>query len=72
MSHFIHRLRSPSSTATKQVDMACHQTIPSQPHRQFLASLPYQVYKRGEVVIFMKDVTAAIAPIQDMVNKPTS
>jgi hypothetical protein len=56
----------------QQVEMVCHQTIPSQPHRHFFVSLPHQVHKRSEVVIFMKDVTAAIAPIQDMVNKPTS
>ena len=35
-------------------------------------SLPHQTHKRGEVIIFMKNVTATLAPVQDMVNKPTS
>jgi len=52
--------------------MICHQTKPGQPHRHFLVGLPHQVHKRGEVVILVKDVTAAIAPVQDMVNKTTS
>jgi hypothetical protein len=33
-------------------------------------SLPHQLHKRGKVIILVKDVAAAIAPIQDMVNKP--
>jgi hypothetical protein len=56
----------------QQVEMVCHQTIPGQPHRYLFVSLPHQVHKRGEVIILMKDIAAAIAPIQDMVNKPTS
>ena len=52
--------------------MVCHQTKTYQPHPHFFVSLPHQVHKRGEVVIFMKDVAAAIAPVQDMVNKSTS
>ena len=32
-------------------------------------SLPHQVHKRGEVVILMKDIAAAITPVQDMVKK---
>jgi hypothetical protein len=56
----------------QQVEMVCHQTISSQPHRNFFVSLPHQTHKRGEVIIFMKNVTATIAPVQDMVNKPTS
>jgi hypothetical protein len=40
----------------------CHQTIPCQPHRHLLVSLPQQVHKRSEVVICVKDVTPAIAP----------
>jgi hypothetical protein len=43
-----------------------------QPHGNFLVSLPHQVHKRREVIMLMKDVTAAIAPVHDMVNKPTS
>ena len=34
-------------------------------------SLLHQVHKRGKVIILVKDVAVAIAPIQDMVNKPT-
>ena len=52
--------------------MVCHQTKPGQPHRYFLVNFLHQVHKCGEVVILVKDVTAAIAPVQDMVNKPTS
>jgi len=54
----------------QQVEMVYQQTKASQPHRYLFVSLPHQVHKRGEVIILMKDV--AIAPVQDMVNKPTS
>lgn len=33
-------------------------------------SLPHQVHNRGEVVILMKDIAAAIAPVQDTAKKP--
>jgi hypothetical protein len=56
----------------QKVEMVCHQTKTCQPHQQLLVSLPHQVYKRVEVIIFVEDVTAAIAAIQDIVNKPTS
>jgi hypothetical protein len=49
----------------QQVEMACHQTKSSQPHRLFFVSLPHQVHKRDEVIIFVKDVAAAIARVQD-------
>jgi hypothetical protein len=51
--------------------MVCHQTKTCQSHRHLFVSLPHQVYKRGKVINLVGDVTAAIAPIQDMVNKPT-
>jgi hypothetical protein len=35
-------------------------------------SLPHQIHKRGEVIILLENVIAAIAPVQDMVSKPTS
>ena len=50
--------------------MVCRQTKTGQPYRHFLVSLPHQVHKCGEVVILMKDVTAAIAPVQDVETKP--
>ncbi len=56
----------------KQVEMVCRQTKSSQPHRYLFVSVPHQVHKRGEVIILMKDIAAAIAPVQDVVNKPTS
>ncbi|HMP71453.1 MAG TPA: hypothetical protein PKA76_19045, partial [Pirellulaceae bacterium] len=56
----------------QQVEMVCHQTKTSQPLPYLFVSLPHQVHKRGEVIILMKDIVAAIAPVQDMVNKPTS
>jgi len=56
----------------QQVEMVCHQTKPGQPHRHFFVSLPHQVHKRGEVIILMKDIAAAIAPVQDLVNKSPS
>ncbi len=56
----------------QQVEMVCHETIPGQPHWDLFVSLPHQTHKRSEVIILVKDVTATIAPIQDMVNKPTS
>ena len=56
----------------QQMKMVCHQTKPRQPHRHLLVSLQHQVDKRGEVVILVKDVTLAIAPVQDMVNKTAS
>ena len=52
--------------------MVCHLTKPSQPHRHLFVSFLHQIHKRGEVVIFVKDVAAAIASIRDVVNKPTS
>jgi hypothetical protein len=55
----------------QQVEVVFHETIPSQPHRHFFVSLPH-THKRGEVIILMKDITASIAPVQDMVNGPTS
>lgn len=55
----------------QHVEMVCNKTKNSQPHRHLLVSLPHQVHKRGEVVILMKDILAAIAPVQYMVNKPT-
>lgn len=56
----------------QQVEMVCHQTKPGQPHRYFLMSFPHQLHKRGEVAILVEDITAAIAPVEDMVNKTTS
>ena len=56
----------------QQVEMVCHQTISSQPHRHFFVSLPHQTHKRREVVILMKNGMATIAPVEDMVIKPTS
>ena len=56
----------------QQVKMVCHQTKPRQPHRHLFVSFQHQVDKRGEVFILVKDVTPAIAPVQDMVNKTTS
>ena len=47
------------------------QTKPSHTHRHLFMSLLHQVHKRGKVIILVKDVAVAIAPIQDMVNKPT-
>jgi len=35
-------------------------------------SVTYQVQERGEVIFLMKDVAAAFAPVQEMLNKPTS
>ena len=55
-----------------QVKMFCHQTKPGQPHRYFLVSFLHQVHKCGEVVILVKDVTAAIAPVQEVASKATS
>jgi len=46
----------------QQMKRVCHQTIPCQPHRHLLVSLPQQVHERSEVVICVKDVTPAIAP----------
>ncbi len=54
----------------QQVKMVCHQAKPRQPHRHFLVSLPHETHKRGEVIIRVKDVTAPITPVQDMVKKP--
>jgi len=56
----------------QQVEMVCHETKTGQPHRHFFVSLPHQIHKRREVILLVKDVAAAIAPIQDMINKPTS
>ena len=47
----------------QQAEIVRHQTIPSQPHWYLFVSLPHQVHKRGEVIIFVKDVAAAIAPV---------
>ena len=52
--------------------MACQQTKPGQPHWHLLVSLPHQVHKRGKIVIFVEDIAAAIAPVQDMINKTTA
>ncbi len=56
----------------QQVEIVCHQTKSSQPHRYLFMSLPHQVHKRGEVIILMKDIIAAIAQVQDVVNKLTT
>jgi hypothetical protein len=56
----------------QQMEMVCHQAKTRQPHRHLFVRLPHQVHKRREVVILMKNIAATIAPIQDMVNKPTS
>ena len=53
----------------QQVKVVCHQTIPSQPHRHFLVSLRHQAHKRGEVIIVVKNIAAAIALVQDIVKK---
>jgi hypothetical protein len=34
-------------------------------------SLAHQVHERGEVVVLVKHASMAIAPVEDMVDKPT-
>ena len=48
----------------------CRQT--QSPASALFVSIPYQTHKRSEVIIIMKDDAAAIAPVQDIVNKPNS
>jgi hypothetical protein len=52
--------------------MVRDETKTCQLHRHLLVSLSHKIQKRRKVIVFVKDVTAAIAPVQDMVNKPTS
>ena len=54
------------------MEMVCHQTKTGQPHLHLLVCLPHRIHERSEVIILVEDVTVAIAPIQGMVNKPTS
>jgi hypothetical protein len=49
--------------------MVYHQAIPSFPHRHYFIHLPHQLHKRGKLIILVKGVGGAIAPIQDMVKK---
>ena len=53
------------------VKMVVHQTVPCQSHGHLLMSLPHEIHKRREVIIFVKHITATIAPVEDMVNKST-
>jgi hypothetical protein len=55
----------------KQVEMVIQQAVPDQSHANFVVCLPHQIDERQKIVRLVKNVIAAIATVQNVIQKPT-